>query len=312
MPTTSQHIVAPSIDLVRLNFNPQAQLGLSLVLALVMFGIALDLKPDDLRHAWSRPRALVIGLLSHHLLYPAATFLMIELLHPAPSIGLGMLLVSSCPAGHISNFFTHRANGNAALSVSISTLSTLGAIVMTPLNVSFWASLDPQMAALLHSFSLDPGHMLFEIALLLGAPLVAGLLVQARAPALARRLHVPMKRFSMLVFLAFVIGALMLNWTIFIEWGRYVVLLVLLHNALALAGGYAFARLARLAERDCRAVAFETGIQNSGLGLVLVFNFFGGLGGMAIITSWWGIWHIAAGMALSTYWLMQDRPWSQA
>ncbi|WP_296223957.1 bile acid:sodium symporter family protein [Ralstonia sp. UBA689] len=307
MPITPQHVAASSIDLVRLNFNPQAQLGLSLVLALVMFGIALDLTRDDFRQAWARPRALVIGLLSHHVLYPAATFLMIVLLRPAPSIGLGMLLVASCPAGHISNFFTHRANGNTALSVSISTLSTLGAIVMTPLNVSFWASRDPQMAALLHSFSLDPARMLLEVGLLLGLPLALGLLVQARAPTLAKRLHVPMKRFSMLVFLVFVLGALALNWAIFLEWGRYVVLLVLAHNALALAGGYTFARLAGLAERDCRAVAFETGIQNSGLGLVLIFNFFDGLGGMAIVTSWWGIWHIAAGTGLSTFWLMRDR-----
>jgi len=295
-----------AIDLVRLNFNPQAQLALSLVLALVMFGIALDLHLDDFKQALARPRALAIGMLSHHLLFPAATFAMIQLLEPAPSIGLGMLLVSSCPAGHISNFFTHRAHGNAALSVSISTLSTLGAIVMTPLNVTFWASQDPALAALLRSFSLEPLRMLLEVGLLLGLPLAAGLGVKARSPALAQRLHGPMKRFSMLVFLAFVVGALALNWAIFMEWGRYVVLLVLAHNAMALAGGYGFGRLARLPERDCRAVAFETGIQNSGLGLVLIFNFFGGLGGMAIITAWWGIWHIAAGMGLSSFWLWRD------
>lgn len=295
--------MAGSIDLVRLNFNPQAQLGLNLVLALVMFGIALDLKLHDFKAALRTPKALAIGLISHHLLFPAFTFALILLIRPLPSIGLGMLLVSSCPAGHISNFFTHRAGGNTALSLSISTLSTLGAIFMTPLNVAFWGSLDPQMGALLRSFSLDPLHMLLDVAMLLGLPLAAGLAVSHRYPAFAKKLHGPMRTVSLVVFVAFVLGALALNWAIFREYGRFVVGVVLVHNALALAGGYGFARAAGLPERDRRAVAFETGIQNSGLGLVLVFNFFGGLGGMAIVTAWWGIWHIVAGVSLSSFWM---------
>jgi BASS family bile acid:Na+ symporter len=292
-----------AIDQVRLNFNPQAQLGLSLVLALVMFGIALDLRVADFKAALGTPKALAIGLLSHHLLFPAFTFLLILLIKPLPSIGLGMLLVSSCPAGHISNFFTHRSGGNAALSVSISTLSTVGAMFLTPLNVSFWGSLDPAMNALLRSFALDPLHMLFEVSLLLGLPLAAGMSIAHRYPAFAQRVHGPMRNFSLLVLIGFVVGALLLNWAFFLQYGRFVVTVVLLHNALALAGGYGLARLTGLSERDCRAVAFETGIQNSGLGLVLVFNFFGGLGGMAIVTAWWGIWHIVAGTALSTFWM---------
>lgn len=295
-----------AIDQVRLNFNPQAQLGLSLVLALVIFGIALDLKVADFKAALRTPKALAIGLVSHHLLFPAFTFVLIQIIKPAPSIGLGMLLVSSCPAGHISNFFTHRAHGNAALSVSISTLSTLGAIFFTPLNVSFWGSLDPGMNALLRSFSLDPLRMLVEVALLLGLPLAAGMTVSHRFPALAKKLHVPMRNIALLIFIVFVVGALALNWSIFKEYGRFVVFVVFIHNALALAGGYGLAKLCGLQERDRRAVAFETGIQNSGLGLVLVFNFFGGLGGMAIVTAWWGIWHIVAGVALSTFWMKRS------
>ena len=159
------------------------------------------------------------------------------------------------------------------------------------------------MNALLRSFSLDPLHMLLDVAMLLGVPLAAGLIVSHRFPALARRVHGPMRNFSLLVFIVFVVGALAMNWAIFREYGRFVIVVVLIHNALALAGGYGIARAAGLPERDRRAVAFETGIQNSGLGLVLVFNFFGGLGGMAIVTAWWGIWHIVAGLSLSTFWM---------
>lgn len=292
-----------TIDQVRLNFNPQAQLGLSLVLALVMFGIALDLRIADFKAALRTPKALAIGLVSHHLLFPAFTFGLIQLIRPLPSIALGMLLVSACPAGHISNFFTHRARGNAALSVSISTLSTLGALVFTPLNVALWGSLDRETNALLRSFSIDPLQMLADLALILALPLAAGMWIAHRHAALAKRVHGPMRNFSLLVLIGFVLGALALNWGFFLQWGRYVVAVVFIHNALALSIGYGLARAAGLAERDCRAVAFETGIQNSGLGLVLIFNFFAGLGGMAIVTAWWGIWHIFAGMALSTFWM---------
>ena len=89
----------------------------------------------------------------------------------------------------------------------------------------------------------------------------------------------------------------------FLEYGKFVIGVVAIHNACALALGYGLAFSVGLPERDRRAVSFETGIQNSGLGLVLIFNFFGGLGGMAIVTAWWGIWHIFAGMALSTFWM---------
>lgn len=291
------------IDQAHLNFNPQALLALNLILALVMFGVALDLKLSDFRAALKTPKALAIGLFSHHVLFPAATFGLILLLDPQPSIALGMLLVSSCPAGHISNFFTYRAGGNAALSVSISTLSTMGAVFTMPLNVAFWANQHEGMRAIMRDFSLDPVSMLIDVGILLGAPLALGLFISHRYPVLAKRALKPMRIFSLAVFAVFVSGALAANWKFFVAYGAMVVGLVFIHNAGALGGGYALARLSGLAERDCRAVAFETGIQNSGLGLVLIFNFFGGLGGMAIVTAWWGIWHIFAGMTLSTYWM---------
>lgn len=291
------------IDQVRLNFNPQALLALNLVLAFVMFGVALDLKLGDFRKALRTPKALAIGLFGHHLLFPAGTYLLILLLEPLPSIALGMLLVSSCPAGHISNFFTQRAGGNTALSVSISTLSTVGAIFMMPVNVSFWASRHPGMRAIMQDFALDPWSMLIDVGLLLGVPLALGLFVSHRYPALAARALKPMRLLSLVIFGLFVSGALAANWNFFLRYGALVVGVVFIHNACALGCGYWLARLTGLPEGDRRAVAFETGIQNSGLGLVLIFSFFGGLGGMAIVTAWWGIWHIFAGMALSSWWM---------
>src|SRR5664279_1168323 len=260
-----------------------------------MFGVSLELKPDDFREALRTPRALVIGLIAHHLVFPAATFLLVLLLQPRPSIALGMILVSSCPAGNISNFLTHFARGNTALSVSISTLSTLTAIVMTPLNIAFWGGLYAPAQPLLRQVAVNPLEMFLHVLL----PLGAGLFVTRRWPRFSARAQKPMKIFSLAFFLLFVLAALGANWQYFVLYVGMVVGVVLVHNASALATGYGLGFLAGLPEPDRRAVSIECGIQNSGLGLILIFSFFDGLGGMAVVAAWWGIWHIVAGLSLA-------------
>ena len=290
------------IDLVRLNFNPQTLLLLNFVLGFVMFGVSLELKASDFSEALRTPRALVIGLLGHHLVFPAFTYLLVLVLEPRPSIALGMILVSSCPAGNISNFLTHYARGNTALSVSISTLSTLSAIIMTPINIAFWGGRYEPAQPILRAVAVNPLEMFLHVLLLLGVPLAAGLYVSRRWPRFTARAQQPMKYFSLVFFLLFVLAALGANWQYFLAYVGMVVGVVFVHNASALATGYGMAWMTRLPERDRRAVAIECGIQNSGLGLILIFNFFDGLGGMAVITAWWGIWHIVAGLSLATFW----------
>ncbi len=296
------------IDLVRLNFNPQSLFLLNVVLGFVMFGVSLELKAADFKEALRTPRALVIGLLGHHLVFPALTFLLVLALQPRPSIALGMILVASCPAGNISNFLTHFARGNTALSVSISTLSTLTAIVMTPVNIAFWGGLYAPAQPILRQVAVNPLEMFLHVLLLLGVPLAAGLFVSRRWPRFTARARTPMKIFSLIFFLVFVLAALGANWRYFVLYVGMVVGVVFIHNGTALASGYGMAFAVGLPERDRRAVAIECGIQNSGLGLILIFNFFGGLGGMAVITAWWGIWHIVAGLSLATFWRRRPPP----
>ena len=290
------------IDLVRLNFNPQTLFLLNCVLGFVMFGVSLELKAEDFKEALRTPRALVIGLLGHHVVFPAFTFLLVLAIQPRPSIALGMILVSSCPAGNISNFLTHFAKGNTALSVSISTLSTLTAIFMTPLNIAFWGAQYEPAQPILRQVAVNPLEMFLHVFLLLGLPLAAGLFVSRRWPRFTERARKPMKLFSLGFFLLFVLAALGANWRYFVLYVGMVVGVVFVHNASALLTGYGLAYVAGLPERDRRAVSIECGIQNSGLGLILIFNFFDGLGGMAVVAAWWGIWHIVAGLSLATFW----------
>ena len=290
------------IDQVHLSFNPQTLSVLNAVLGLVMFGVALELRVEDFKAALRTPKALALGLFGHHILFPAMTYVLIWMLRPEPSIALGMILVSACPAGHISNFLVHLSKGNTALSVSVSALSTVAALFMTPLNFAFWGNLHPITAGLMQQVAMSPWEMLEVIVMLLGVPLVLGMWMARRYPALAQRIQKPMKVLSLLILVGFIGGALAANFQHFMTYIQLVLGVVFIHNLMALATGYGLSTLMGLPERDRRAITFEMGIQNSGLGLILIFNFFNGLGGMAIVTAWWGIWHIVAGLTLATYW----------
>lgn len=296
------------IDTVRLNFNPASLIALNAILALLLFGVALDMKFDDFKGIGAAPRATLIGLVGQFLLLPAIAYLLSVWLEPAPSIALGMMLVAACPGGNISNFLTHYARGNTALSITISAFSTLGSLVFTPLNLTFWGGLNPATHQILHRVALSPWDVVIAIVFLLGIPAALGMTVAHRFPRFAERARKPFRMASLVIFGGFIVGALLANWSYFIHYVGRVVLVVFLMNGLGLLVGYWSGRLAGLAERDARATSIEVGIQNSGFGLVLVFDFFDGLGGMAIVAAWWGIWHIVTGMALAAWWRRRPPP----
>ncbi len=285
-----------TLDQVRLNFNPTGIAIINAAIGLMMLGVALELRIEDFKRIITSPKAPAIGLVAQFLLLPAFTFLLVLIIKPYPSIALGMMLVAACPGGNLSNIVTYLAQGNTAVSISMTAISTVAAIVMTPLNISFWGSLNPETSAIMKQVSLNPVDVFVTVFLILGIPLIVGMTLGHYYPALAEKVKKPFKIFSLVFFIIIVCGALAANWQNFLSYIGLVVFAVLIHNALALNLGYWSGRIAGLPERDCRAVCVEVGIQNSALGLVLVFNFFDGLGGMAILVAWWGIWHILAGL----------------
>lgn len=297
---------AVAIDQVRLNFNPQGLFVINVAIGLMMLGVALELKLDDFKRIFRAPKAPVIGLAAQFILLPAFTFLLTLVLKPPPSMALGMILVAACPGGNLSNLITYLAGGNCAVSVSMTAVSTAAAIFMTPLNLALWGSLNPHTAPILKAVRLSPFDVFINIFIILGIPLILGISLAGAFPKMATRVRKGFKIFSLVFFILIVAGALAANWQYFLKYVGFVFIGVLIHNALALNLGYWAARLFSLPPADVRAVSIEVGIQNSGLGLVLVFTFFAGLGGMAIITAWWGIWHIVAG--LITAFIFSRRP----
>ncbi|WP_411953952.1 bile acid:sodium symporter family protein [Alkalibacillus sp. S2W] len=290
------------IDEIQLNFNESTLFLMNVLIGFIMFGVALDLTVHDFKRTLKSPKPFIIGLTAQFILLPAFTFLLVLLLQPRPSIALGMFLVAACPGGNLSNFLAHLSKGRTTLSISMSAVSTLLAIIMTPLNTLMWGSFYGPTNDLLRSFMISPTDLITTIVILLGIPLTLGMLVNKRFPDWSKKASKWMKRFSIGFFILFVIGALANNFEHFIDYVGMVVFAVFLHNLLAIMIGYSSARSFGLPERDRRAIAIEIGIQNSGLGLILVFNFFGGLGGMAIVAAWWSIWHIIAGLTIASFW----------
>lgn len=291
-----------AIDDVQLNFSPDGLLILNICLGFIMFGVALELKLSHFKVVFSRPRALATGVVSQFLLLPLITFLLTLVIAPFPSMALGMILVAACPGGNISNFISLLAKGNAALSVGLTAIATLSAILITPLNFSLYGYLNTATSPILREISLNPWRMIETVVLLLGLPMVLGLWVSHRFPAVTQRISKTIKVLSIVFFMSFVVVAFAQNWAYFLEYIDLVFVLVLLHNAIALLTGYFASKVARLDEGQTRSITIETGIQNSGLALILIFNFFDGLGGMAIIAAWWGLWHIIAGLTLAAVW----------
>lgn len=290
------------IDSIQINFSESSLLIMNIVIGFIMFGVALDLKLTDFKQAIRSPKSFLIGMGCQFLILPAFTFLMVLIIQPHPSIALGLFLVAACPGGNLSNFLTHLAKGNTALSISMSAVSTVAAIIMTPLNTIFWASRYEPTREILKEFSISAMDMLSTIFLMLGLPLVIGMLIRYKFPVFAQKVTGFMMKLSIVIFIAFVGVMLANNFDVFLQYVGVVAIIVIIQNALALLSGYGAATLLKVPIRDRRAISIETGIQNSGLGLVLIFNFFGGLGGMALVAAFWGIWHIISGLTVAIFW----------
>nr|WP_321354884.1 bile acid:sodium symporter family protein [uncultured Draconibacterium sp.] len=300
------------LDNVRLNFSPSGLLALNITIAFIMFGVALDIKIEHFKQLIMRPKSVIVGVISQFVLLPAVTFLFVVLLNPTPTVALGMLLIASCPGGNISNFMSALAKGNLALSVSLTAIATLSATFMTPINFAFWGDLfisfynNQGAGDYLVPIKIDFFQMIQTVVVLLGIPVVAGLLAAQYFPRITHKIKKPIRKLSILIFIGFVVVMLNNNFEHFKSFIHLIFLIVLIHNGLALLTGFSISSAFRLPKVDKRTITIETGIQNSALALVLMFNpkIFPPeleLGGMTIIAAWWGIWHILSGFAVSSF-----------
>lgn len=272
----------------------------------MMLGLSLELKAEDFKRVFLSPRPLAVGLVAQLILLPAFTYLLILILKPAPSIALGMILIGVCPGAALSNVLTYFAGGNTALSITLTGLSTAASVLTTPLQLAFWGGLDPDTAALLRKVSMDPMDVFMGLFVMLGVPIFLGMSLSGLFSPLAGALRRPFRIFIFIVILIFIGMSLSMNWDVFRRFDGLVVLAVFLHNSLALTIGYLSGTALKLDTQDVRAICIEVGTHNLALGLILIFNFFDGLGGMAIVAAWWGPWSVLSGLSVALF--MSRRP----
>ena len=287
---------------MQLHFNPASLNFLKFILALVMLGVALEISLHDLKNILKYPKAVFVGLFAQFIFLPVMTFVLITIFDPSPSIALGMIIVAACPGGNMSNFFTLLAKGNIALSVCLTFMATVVALFMTPFNISFWGGMNAGTKDLITSVALSNNEVVQTVVIVLGIPLVLGLIIKHKSEVFAVKLQLFLKKFSMIFLFAFVFGALFVNYQNFMNYVGQIFFIVLIHNAIAMTSGYSLASLFKLDHPSKKAITIEVGIQNSGLALALCFEFFQGLGGIAIIAAWWGVWHVFSGGLMAYIW----------
>ena len=310
-----------NLDALNVTMNGGSTL-LNVVLAFVMFGVALGIKPATFVDIIKNPKSILTGILCQLVLLPALTlvFIMICGNWISPMIALGMILVASCPGGNISNFITSLSRGNSELSVSLTAFNTAACIFTTPLNFAFWGKLYLNFAgnrsiSTLPDLEIPLGDIFQSIFIIMGIPLILGILCGQYLPKVTKFLKKPLQHLSIIVFIAMVIIIFKGNFDVFMQAIQYIFLIVLLHNLLALGIGFSTSTLLKLPYKDRRTITIESGIQNSGLGLILLLNpnifpdtgAWANNGGMLVITAWWGVWHIISGLTLAFAWRLRGR-----
>jgi len=283
-------------------FSSENLLILNVILAFMMFGVSLSLTGEDFRRVLKRPDAPIVGLLAQFVLLPAATCLTTWFFAVDPEMALGMILVASCPGGSFSNIMTWLARANVAVSVSMTAISSLVAMVMTPFNFALYGWLNPHTRSMLTEIQLDSMNILILVVLVLGLPLLVGMMTGKLFPRFAAKAEKPMRVITLLVLLLFVGVAFSNNMDVFLATADRIVILVVLQNMLALGMGAFAGMLTGLPRQDRRAITMEVGIQNSGLGLAILFTFFPQASGMILIAAFWGVWHLISGLLLAWWW----------
>ncbi|RCV49555.1 Bile acid:sodium symporter [Marinitenerispora sediminis] len=269
----------------------------AVLLGVIMFGMGLTLRASDFAIVVRRPQAVLIGVAAQFAVMPLAGYAVGHLLQLPPLLLVGMILVGAAPGGTASNVIVYLARGDVALSVAMTSISTLLAPLLTPLLVLWLAG---------STLPVDAGALLVSILQVVLLPVVAGLLVRAVARRLVERLLPVLPLVSVggiVLVVAAVVGG---NADAVLSTGPLLALAVVLHNGAGLLLGYWAARLGRLPESARRAVSVEVGMQNSGLAATLATVHFAPLA--ALPAALFSVWHNMSGALVAAYWARRGHP----
>lgn len=300
--STAALAAGSDLDSLEVRVDDTAALAVKLLMGVFLFGIALSVKREDFRALRRRPQLFALGLAAQLVLLPGLCLLLILWTHPQASVAVGLLLLACCPAGNLSNILTHRARGDLAFSLSMTSASNALAIMVTPLAFGFWSKWQSDLDRAVDTVRFSGASLLLETVLVIVAPFVAGVMVAWRRPGLARRLSRYVEPAVLILLIVLIVGAVAATWSILTAALPYVGPYVVAFNAVALAVGYLVTRVTRLGEAAARAMTFEVAIRNTGLGLVVALAVFPTLGGVAVTVAMYGLWDVVIGLLLASWW----------
>ncbi|WP_079515338.1 bile acid:sodium symporter family protein [Rossellomorea marisflavi] len=264
---------------------------ITILLGVVMFGMGLTLKPVDFQLVVKKPLPVIVGILAQFLIMPLGALLIAYLLGLPDQLAAGLVLLGSVPGGTASNVMVYLARGNLALSVAMTSLSTLLAPLATPLILLGLAG---------QWMPVDPLAMFLSIFQVIIVPITLGIIVQKLLPTVVEKSLEIIPLISVLAIMTIVTAVVSANAPSIRTSGAIIFAAVMLHNLLGLTLGYVAAIIMKLKEGDRRAISIEVGMQNSGLGVALATAHFGPLAALPSVIG--AVWHNISGPILATYW----------
>lgn len=288
-----------------ISVNQNQMVLLKVMLGLIMFGIALKLDLKEFKRLIRKPKPIIIGLFGQLVLLPALTLGMIHLLNLPAAIALGLFVVASCPGGNMSNLLTDLADGDLEYSVSMTSLSSFVGPITIPFNILFWSSLYLPTKSLVSSISLDTTAMYLDVFVTLGVPLLMGMLLKAKRPILMNKVAPIIGKISVLILVIFIVGAAKKYWAFFDSSYQLMMPLTMGHNFIAMLMGYLLAF--SLTKKQQKTLTFEIGMQNSGIGLAIILQYFTTDPMTTIVCCWWAVIHMTNGLIVIGFWRLLNR-----
>ena len=261
------------------------------LLGLIMFGMGLTLMPGDFKAVFTRPRDVLIGIVGQFVIMPVVAYGLCVGMDLPPEIAVGVILVGCCPGGTASNVITYLARGDVALSVTITSCTTLLAPVVTPFLIWLFAN---------QWIDIDPLAMFWSICQIVLLPIALGVGLHAM---LGKRLEVattalPLVSVTGIVMIVSAVVAV--SQPRLASTGLLIFSVVVLHNAFGLLLGFLLGRLFKLPPAKCKCLSIEVGMQNSGLGVALAAAHFATMPLAAVPSAIFSFWHNISGPIVAT------------
>ncbi|KAB7667768.1 bile acid:sodium symporter family protein [Bacillus sp. B1-b2] len=264
---------------------------ISLLLGIIMFGMGLTLSLEDFKAVFQAPKSVFIGVLGQYTIMPLLAFLLATVFQLEPEVAVGVILVGCCPGGTASNVMTFLAKGNTALSVAVTSVSTLLAPILTPALTLLFAS---------KWLPVSAGSLVLSIVQIVLVPIILGLIVKLLFKKQVEKSISVLPLISVIGIVAVAAAVVSVNAAKIAETGLLIVSIVILHNVLGLLIGFLAAKALRLNFADQKAISIEVGMQNSGLGAALAVAHFSPLS--AVPSAIFSVWHNISGPILATWW----------